>query len=250
MKIELSAKTIKAFVKGVENITEICLLTFDEDGVRTRIMNNDHTALLDLKIPKDSAEVYDFNNSTPIEIGVLIADVKDMTKSLVVKDTLMMEYNLDDPTWLILSANGVEKRVRCKNASLMKRHKAPPTDSKWSADLPFEQTKAFLTTCKDIPTFEIQVNHGEGIQFQAKNDEETLTMELSHDEVNLHAEQSQTWATNLTPSNLLSLLSVASAKTVITLKGSHDAVIKAEWKEAGLILNGWIAPRTAQEVKP
>ena len=63
MKIELSAKTIKAFVKGVENITEICLLTFDEDGVRTRIMNNDHTALLDLKIPKDSAEVYDFNNN-------------------------------------------------------------------------------------------------------------------------------------------------------------------------------------------
>ena len=90
----------------MENITEICLLTFDEDGVRTRIMNNDHTALLDLKIPKDSAEVYDFNNSTPIEIGVLIADVKDMTKSLVVKDTLTIEYNTGDPTWLVLSANG------------------------------------------------------------------------------------------------------------------------------------------------
>jgi len=70
-------------------------------------------------------------------------------------------------------------------------------------------------------------------------------MELSQDEVNLHAEESQTWITNLTPANLLSLLSVASAKTVITLKGSHDAVIKAEWKEAGLILNGWIAPRTS-----
>ena len=73
----------------------------------------------------------------------------------------------------------------------MKRHKVPPTDSKWSADLPFKQTKAFLTTCKDTPTFEIQVNHGEGIQFQSKNDEETLTMELAHDEVNLHAEESQ-----------------------------------------------------------
>ena len=29
MKIELSAKTIKAFVIGVENITEICLVTYD-----------------------------------------------------------------------------------------------------------------------------------------------------------------------------------------------------------------------------
>ena len=245
MKIELSAKTAKAFVKGVENMTDMILLSFSKDGVKTRTLNSDNTALLDLEIPKDSTEVYDFGEDNPVEVALLIADVKDMTKSLVVKDTLYMEYNLDDPTWLILSANGVEKRVRCKNASLMKRHKVPPTDSKWSADIPFKQTKAFLTTCKDTPTFEVLVNHGEGIQFQSKNDEETLTMELTHDEVNLHAEETQTWTTNLTPANLLSLLSVASAKTVITLKGSHDAVIKAEWKEAGLILNGWIAPRTA-----
>ena len=245
MKIELSAKTAKAFVKGVENMTDMILLSFSKDGVKTRTLNSDNTALLDLEIPKESTEVYDFGEDNSVEVALLIADVKDMTKSLVVKDTLYMEYNLDDPTWLILSANGVEKRVRCKNASLMKRHKVPPTDSKWSADLPFKQTKAFLTTCKDTPTFEIQVNHGEGIQFQSKNDEETLTMELTHDEVNLHAEETQTWTTNLTPANLLSLLSVASAKTVITLKGSHDAVIKAEWKEAGLNLNGWIAPRTS-----
>ena len=245
MKIELSAKTAKAFVKGVENMTDMILLNFSKAGIKTRTLKSDNTALLDLEIPKASSEVYEFDNENPVEVALLIADVKDMTKSLVVKDTLMMEYNLDDPTWLILSANGVEKRVRCKNASLMKRHKVPPTESKWSADIPFKQTKAFLTTCKDTPTFEVSVNHGEGIQFQSKNDEETLTMELTHDEVNLHPEESQTWITNLTPSNLLSLLSVASAKTVITLKGSHDAVIKAEWKEAGLILNGWIAPRTA-----
>ncbi len=246
MKIELSAKTAKAFVKGVENMTDMILLSFSKGGVKTRTLNSDNTALLDLEIPKASTEVYDFGEDNSFEVALLIADVKDMTKSLVVKDTLYMEYNLDDPTWLILSANGVEKRVRCKNASLMKRHKVPPTDSKWSMEIPFKQTKAFLSTCKDTPTFEVSIKHDEGIQFQSKsNDEETLTMELSQDEVNLHAEESQTWITNLTPANLLSLLSVASAKTVITLKGSHYAVIKAEWKEAGLILNGWIAPRTS-----
>ena len=141
MKIELSAKTAKAFVKGVENMTDMILLSFTKDGVKTRTLNSDNTALLDLEIPKESTEVYDFGEDNSVEVALLIADVKDMTKSLVVKDTLYMEYNLDDPTWLILSANGVEKRVRCKNASLMKRHKVPPTDSKWSADLPFKQTK-------------------------------------------------------------------------------------------------------------
>ena len=244
MKMELSAKTAKAFVKGVENMTDMILLSFSSNGVKTRTLNSDNTALLDLEIPKDSAESYDFHADNSVEVALLIADVKDMTKSLVVKDTLTVEYHVNDPTWLILSANGVEKRVRCKNASLMKRHKAPPSEANWSADLPFKQMKAFLTTCKDLTSFQISVMHDKGIKFQAKNDDETLTLDLTKDEVGLHAEQSQIWLTDLTPANLLSLLSVAAAKTQITMKGGHGSVIKAEWKESGLILNGWIAPRT------
>tara|TARA_Y100000992_G_C21261635_1_gene491588 strand:+ start:363 stop:1091 length:729 start_codon:yes stop_codon:yes gene_type:complete len=242
MKIELSAKTIKAFVKGVENITEICLLTFDEDGVRTRIMNNDHTALLDLKIPKDSAEVYDFNNSTPIEIGVLIADVKDMTKSLVVKDTLTIEYNTGDPTWLVLSANGVEKKVRCKNASLIKRHKVPPTDHKWSANLPWKQMKAFLSSCAKEASFRTLANPT-WIQFQASSDDETLTLQFDKDEVDLHIE-GESLITHITPAHFLALQSVSVAKTVFLMKGNNGGVVETGWKEGGVILNGWIAPRT------
>ena len=242
MKIELSAKTIKAFVKGVENITEICLLTFDEDGVRTRIINSDHTALLDLKIPKDSAEVYDFNNSTPIEIGVLIADVKDMTKSLVVKDTLTIEYNTGDPTWLILSANGVEKKVRCKNASLIKRHKVPPTDHKWSANLPWKQMKAFLSSCAKEASFRTLANPT-WIQFQASSDDETLTLQFDKDEVDLHIE-GESLITHITPAHFLALQSVSVAKTVFLMKGNNGGVVETGWKEGGVILNGWIAPRT------
>jgi len=242
MKIELSAKTVKAFVKGVENLTEICLLTFDTEGVRTRIMNNDHTALLDLRIPKDSAEVYDFSEPNPIQIGVLIADVKDMTKSLVVKDTRTIEYNTGDPTWLVLSANGVEKRVRCKNASLIKRHKVPPTDHKWSANLPWKQMKAFLSSCAKEASFRTLVNPT-WIQFQATNDDETLTLQFDKEEVELHIE-GESLTTHITPAHFLSLLSVSSAKTVFLMKGNDGSVLEADWKEAGVILNGWIAPRT------
>ena len=242
MKIELSAKTIKAFVKGVENITEICLLTFDEDGVRTRIMNNDHTALLDLKIPKDSAEVYDFNNSTPIEIGVLIADVKDMTKSLVVKDTLTIEYNTGDPTWLVLSANGVEKKVRCKNASLIKRHKVPPTDHKWSANFPWKQVKAFLTSCAKATSFEVLVNTDK-ISLLSKTDDESLTLDLDANDIDLHLD-GESLITHITPAHFISLMSTTSAKTVFSVKGSSASVVETEWTESGLKLKGWIAPRT------
>ena len=242
MKIELSAKTAKAFVKGVENMTDMILLSFSKGGVKTRTLNSDNTALLDLEIPKASTEVYDFGEDNSFEVALLIADVKDMTKSLVVKDTLYMEYNLDDPTWLILSANGVEKRVRCKNASLMKRHKVPPTDHKWSANLPWKQMKAFLSSCAKEASFRTLVNPT-WIQFQATNDDETLTLQFDKEEVELHIE-GESLTTHITPAHFLSLLSVSSAKTVFLMKGNDGSVLEAYWKEAGVILNGWIAPRT------
>ena len=242
MKMELSAKTAKAFVKGVENMIEICLLTFDEEGVRTRIINSDHTALLDVRIPKDSAEEYTFTDANPSEVGVLIADIKDMTKSLVVKDTLTIEYNTGDPTWLVLSANGVEKRVRCKNASLIKRHKIPQTEPKWSATLPWKQMKAFLTSCAKEASFRTLVN-ANWIQFQATNDDETVTLQFDKDDVDLHIE-GKSLITHITPDHFMSLLSVTTAKTVFLLKGGDGTVIEADWKESGLVLKGWIAPRT------
>jgi len=83
MKIELSAKTAKAFVKGVENMTDMILLNFSKGGIKTRTLKSDNTALLDIEIPKASSEVYEFDNENPVEVALLIADVKDMTKNFV-----------------------------------------------------------------------------------------------------------------------------------------------------------------------
>ena len=242
MKMELSAKTAKAFVKAVENMTEMCLIVFDEDGVRTRVVNADHTAMLDVKIPQASAEVFDFNEPHPVEIGILIGDIKDMTKSLVVKDALTIEYNTGDPTWLTLSANGVQKKVRCKNISLIKRLKVPATDHKWSMNLPWKQVKAFLGSCAKDPLFEILVNV-QMVSLNAKSDDETLTLDLPSSEIDLHIE-GESLITHITPAHFISLMSTTSAKTVFSAKGSVASVVETEWTESGLKLKGWIAPRT------
>ena len=44
------------------------------------LVNSNHTALLDVGIPQSSAEVFDFTESNPVEIGVLIADIKRYDK--------------------------------------------------------------------------------------------------------------------------------------------------------------------------
>tara|TARA_R110000751_G_scaffold233789_1_gene334673 strand:+ start:221 stop:949 length:729 start_codon:yes stop_codon:yes gene_type:complete len=242
MKMELSAKTAKAFVKAVENMTEMCLIVFDKEGIRTRIVNNEHTAMLDVKIPKLSAEVFDFKESNPVEIGILIADIKDMTKSLVVKDALTIEYNLTDPTWLILTANGVQKKVRCKNISLIKRHIAPTTDHKWSMILPWKQVKAFLGSCVKDSAFEMLVTSAL-VSFNAKSDDETLTLDLPSTEIDLHID-GESLTTHISPDTFLSLMSTTSAKTVFSAKGNDSSVVETEWTESGLKLKGWVAPRT------
>jgi len=216
MKMEVSAKTAKAFVKAVENMTEMCLIVFDKDGVRTRVVNGDHTAMLDVKIPHLSAEVFDFNESHPVDTG--------------------------DPTWLTLSANGVQKKVRCKNISLIKRLKVPTTDHKWSMNLPWKQVKAFLGSCAKDPLFEILVNV-QMVSLNAKSDDETLTLDLPSTEIDLHIE-GESLITHITPAHFISLMSTTSAKTVFSAKGSAASVVETEWTESGLQLKGWIAPRT------
>ncbi len=102
--------------------------------------------------------------------------------------------------------------------------------------------KAFLTSCAKESSFRTLVNPT-WIQFQSKNDDESLTLQFEKDEVELHIE-GESLITHITPAHFLSVLAVSSAKTAFLLKGSGGSVMESQWKEAGLILKGWIAPRT------
>ena len=63
MKMELSAKTVKSFVKAIENMNEMTLIVFDDKGVKTRLVNPSHTCMLDVRIPIISAESFEFKES-------------------------------------------------------------------------------------------------------------------------------------------------------------------------------------------
>jgi len=199
--------------------------------------------MLDITIPNTSAKEFNFDEPNPVEIGIQIKDIKDMTKSLVSKDEITISYNPSDPTWLHLSANGVEKKVRCKNVSLMKRHKIPPVNHKWSMDLPWKQVKAFLVSCIESTNFEVLVNRNI-VSFLSKSDDESASLDFKEEEEISLKIEGESISTILTPKTFMNLLSVSSAKTIFNFRGGENTVIETEWKEGGLILNGWIAPRT------
>jgi len=59
----------------------------------------------------------------------------------------------------------------------------------------------------------------------------------------LHAEEGS-FSTKISTDKFSNILAATGIKTVVTLKGSDDAVIEAQWAEAGMNFVGWIAPLT------
>ena len=243
MKIELNAKTAKTFVKALEKLNEESLIIFDKEGIKTRIMDNSHTHILDIRIPKESTELYNFGGATATEVGVVVERIKDMTKTLTVKDTLEIEYNLNNSTWLQLSANGVERKVRLLNATHMKRLEVPPTEHKWSAKLPMKEMKAFLTSLGKTLHFDVLVD--ETVSFVATTDDGEVRLDFDTSVIDLHTE-SGSYETTLTTAHFLTLIAATSAKCEFMIKGGNDTVIETTWNEAHINIRGWIAPRSSK----
>ena len=240
MKINMSAKIAKTFVKAVEKLNEESLLIFDSEGLKTKIVDNENATLLDIKIPKSSANEFSFNGASATEVGVVIERVKDLTKTLTTKDSIIMNYELENPTWLIMSANGVERKVRLLDASHMKRVKTPSTEHHWSASLPMKEIKAFVKSLGTTSSFEIKVND-DGMLLYSETDDGEIRLEFLKDAILLHKETGE-FTTKISADKFTDLLSATGVITTIDLKGGDSAIVEAQWNEAGMNFVGWVAP--------
>lgn len=241
MNIEMSAKTAKTFVKAIEKLNEESLLVFDSEGVRTKIVDGENAALLDVRIPKSSVNAFSFNGASATEVGVVVERMKDLTKTLTVKDSISIDYDLDSPTWLIMSANGVERKVRLLNSAHMKRIQTPNTEHHWSANLPMKEVKSFIKSLGGTKDFYISVKT-DAVSFYATTDDGEIRLDLGADKV-LHCEEGD-FKTLVSTSKFTNILAATGVKTVVTLKGADDAIVEASWEEAGMNFVGWLAPLT------
>tara|TARA_R110002012_G_scaffold319529_1_gene540508 strand:- start:6431 stop:7177 length:747 start_codon:yes stop_codon:yes gene_type:complete len=240
MNITMSAKIAKLFVKAIEKLNEESLIVFNEDGIKTKIVDGDNSTLLDVRIPKDSVNDFSFNGASATEVGVVIARVKDLTKTLTTKDSLEMEYDIKNPTWLKMTANGVERKVRLLNSTHMKRVSTPATEHHWSASLPMKEVKAFLTSIGKTDKFEISVKD-KSIYFKAVTDDGEVLLDFDNDSVGLHKEDGD-YKTFICPIKFLNLISATGQKTILDVKGSDDSIVEVIWSEADMNFHGWVAP--------
>ncbi len=76
----------------------------------------------------------------------------------------------------------------------------------------------------------------------AETDDGEIRLDLNETNL-LHAEEGS-FSTKVSTDKFSKILAATGIKTVVTLKGSNEAVVEAQWTEAGMSFVGWVAPLT------
>lgn len=243
MKAEMGVKMAKAFVKALENTNDMALIFFEEGGLRCRLMDANGYRLLEINVPSESMISYDFSESNSVEFGVVVSHLKDMTKGMTVKekDTLLIEYDLEDPTWLNLTSCGVKRRLRLLKSTMMKRHKKPEIESKWSSRIPFKNMKSFFTTIGKTEVFDLTVD-SESLCLKAETDDGVMEMDIPTE--SLHVEGGP-FVILLGNENFVSAVSTTDAKSVLDVRGGDDSTpLEVHWSLDGVSQRVWVATRS------
>lgn len=251
MKAELGVKLAKAFVKAMENTNDMALIFFEEGGLRTKLMDSNGYRLVDIRIRAEDMISYDFEsleeNDKTVEFGIIVSHLKDMTKAMTVKekDTLLIEYDLQDPTWLSLTSCGVNRKLRLLKSSMMKRHKTPTIDSLWSAKLPYKPIKSFLTSIGKTEVFSIIVNQEQPhLTLKATTDEGHMETEINDIDFHLETSEGSQIEILLGTENFANTVSTSGASTKLSfLGGNASTPLEIEWDFEKLRLHSWIATR-------
>ena len=115
----MSCKLAKEIVKAIETTDEQAIFVFDKHGLFVRVSDPLHIRVVEIMVEANEFEEYDYQASEEqIRLGVVISRLKDITKTLVKKDELKMEY--EEGTNRILTwSNNLQRSIRLIKSELM-----------------------------------------------------------------------------------------------------------------------------------
>ena len=243
LKATLLAGPFKDALKGLEALNEQAVFEIDSTGIVVKCLDNECTTVLRVNLETDVFSEYEYKSSTsPTKLGVVLARIKDITKTLTVKDLLTLEYDSEQSQFLTISANGIRRTVRLVKLDLIKQVKTLPTPEdgwKFSGTLPLKGMKDFLRTVPDS----IQ-------QFSVVATKDTLYLRAMHGEEPIEWNPTvDNWIQEKDAVVEYSLAKVKAAthagkKAEAAVMGGPELPLWVEWEQAeGLSFTAVIAPR-------
>lgn len=219
---EISGKHIKNIVKATENINEECVWTFDSSGLFIRMSDVYKYKMLQLHFTTDDFISYECDK--PEDFGIIIERVKDVTKTLRTKDTLMVSYK-DGDDFISLSGAGLTRKVKLIDTKLVGRVPHLNVDFDYSVAVPSRPILSFLKSCGKAISFDCITADG-GLTMICENDEGTSEVVWSEDDVNLKPPTYES-DTNYAVSEVIKATSTMT--NIVQVQGSDKGVISFTW---------------------
>ena len=224
LQFTLSGKHAKNLVKALENINEDAVFRFDRDGLSVSVSDTFRNRLLEIHLPAEFFTVYACEDS--IDLGVIVSRLREVTKTLKAKDEVTGSFDIDVPNFLILTANGIRRRVRLVNTDLLK---SPPPmiydDFIFTAELAATSVTDFLKAASTFHTVDVSVVK-DSFTITSQEGEEEVSMQFQADDVALSLEMSD----SLTTHGIAALTKGLNTITdTLTIRGGPTIPISFGW---------------------
>ena len=194
LQFTLSAKHAKNLVKALENINEDAVFRFDRDGLSVSVSDTFRNRLLEIHLPAEFFSIYNCDDS--IDLGIIVSRLREVTKTLKAKDEVTGSFDQEVPNFLILTANGIRRRVRLVNTDLLK---SPPPmiydDFIFTAELSANSISDFLKASSNFHTVDVAVLK-DSFTITSQEGEEEVSMQFPSQDVDLTLEMSDSLTTH------------------------------------------------------
>lgn len=240
VSLTMSCKLAKEIVKAIETTDEQAIFVFDKHGLFVRVSDPLHIRVVEIMVEANEFEAYDYQASEEqIRLGVVISRLKDITKTLVKKDELKLEY--EEGTNRILTwSNNLQRSIRLIKSELMNAIPEISVSHLYGCVLEATTLKPFLKA-SNAKGGVVDIITDKKFILCSESDDGSVEISLSTEEVQLN------------PSEYMSLTSysvdeinraTSTAVGDVQLRGKQDSPIELSWTTTtGMRVKAWVASK-------
>ena len=231
VRFTADGKTMKKIVKAIEHINEECIFTFDNTGLLVRMSDVYKHKMIELFINRDTFSSYECTH--PVDLGVVIDRIKDVTKTLSMKDEMVCEYE-EDAAHITLHAKGLSRTVKLIDNSMIGVVPFLNIEHKYEVQVDSSPLRAFLKAASKSSHFYVLTTSGQ-LALQTETDEGAI-------DVNWEVDVGMESKTNYSTDALIK--STSTMAGLVKIKGEQDGVLQIHWDlDEKSYINALIAPR-------
>ena len=239
----ISAGNFKDVLKGLETLGDQTIFTFTQSGLTVGMIDNDCSTLVKYEISQTLFENYKFSsdNFDPIRLGVVVARMKDITKTLTTKDTLGFEYDSADPTVLTISAGPIKRSIKLVALKLLRELPSlPEANYEYNFDIPLKAVKDYLKAVAKVQRdFSFIVNESKKTLTLITAGDSPVELQLKPENWNCTKSSRTTYSIGKLAHGL-----AVGKKTNVTIYGGQDLNILFKWTQVdGFNCSCLLAPK-------